>query len=330
MMTAAAARESGHNFAFGVQRLETFLSRTIAGFRGPVTVRQLSARSVNPSALITTPSERFILRSKPPVGEPSAPLDREFRILAALHAKGFPTPRPLIFSDDLSIIGTPFYVMAFVEGRVFEKPALPATAPVERTALYEAMVDTLARLHAYDPSALGLSFLGKNDHYLARQVEHWSQMWLASGGAIAEMDKLMAWLPEHLPPEQPLRLIHGDYRIDKLIISPNEAKIAAVIDWEQATLGDPIADAVRHFMIWVTPPAGDGIETLVSLPLGQLGIPAMDRYLATYASRVGIAEVPHLNTYLAFNFFRMVAAGGLTARQSGALAKVGWAFAQRA
>ncbi|GGE34276.1 aminoglycoside phosphotransferase [Agaricicola taiwanensis] len=329
-----AAREIPQANQFRVQRLEVFLTHTIAGFRGPVTVRPIHDGLENMSYLIATPGDRLVLRAKTP--DATHPLEREFRVVAALSARGFPVPRPLIYSDDESVLGYAFYVMTFVDGRIFPRPSLPGVTPADRTAIYDAMTDTLARLHSYDPHTLGLASLNKSSGYLAGQVQHWSEVYRTlSGDELPEMNRLMAWLPDHLPPDRPLRLVHNDFATEKLIIAPQEPKILAVVDWEAATLGDPVADAVNSAIPWITPHATASGTSLMGLKLSELGIPSMDRYLSAYAARAGLAEIPHLNTYIAYCFFRRVAMlrrnpGAAEPRHAAALAKIGWAFAQRA
>jgi aminoglycoside phosphotransferase (APT) family kinase protein len=333
-MTAAAAREATPTNQFRVQRLELFLNHTIAGFRGPVTVRPVHDGLQNASYLIATPTERFMLRVK--VEAASHPLEREFRVLAALHTRAFPVPRPLIFSDDDSIVGAPFYVMSHVDGRMFARPSLPGVTAAERTALYDQMNDTLARLHSFDPHSLGLASLNKSSGYLTSQVAYWTDVYLsAPGEPLPDMDRLVEWLPDHLPPDRPLRLVHNEFSTDKIVAAPQEPRIIGVLDWEAATLGDPIADAVSSAIPWVTPHATASGASLMGLKLADLGIPTMERYLSAYATRTGLAEIPNLNTYVAYGFFRKIAMlrrlpGVADPRHAAALARIGWAFAQRA
>lgn len=334
MMPATAARDTAPAAHFQVRQLEVFLGHTIPGFRGPLTVRPIHDGLEHATYLIATPTERFILRAK--TEGASSPLEREFRILAALNARGFPAPRPLIFSDDISVVGRVFYVMNFVEGQIITRPAMPGSTPAERAAIYDAMNDALARLHSYDPHNLGLSGLNKSSGYLESQVAHWTQVYRRSSApANEDMEKLTNWLPGNLPPDRPLRLVHNDFSLDKLLIAPQEPKLVAVIHWETATLGDPIADAVSSALVWVTPAATAAGQSLMGLNLPELGIPTMERYLSAYASRSGLTEIPHLNRYIAYAFFRKIARlsrSGEAAdpRHMAALAKIGWAFAQRA
>ena len=298
--------------AFDAGRLETWLAPRIAGFEGPLRVRQFKGGQSNPTYLLTTPTERYVLRRKPPgkLLASAHAVDREYRVLAALHGQGFPVAEPLAYCADEAVIGTPFYVMGHVEGRVFWDPAIPGSHPQERAAIYDAMNDTLARLHAFDPAAIGLADFGRPEGYVARQVKRWSEQYRASETqSIPEMDRLMAWLPEHVPPTSRPALVHGDYRLDNLILGAAEPRVAAVIDWELAALGDPNADAVYHLMTWVMPPSesGGGTGTLVGQDLEALGIPGFEAYAALYARRMGLSEIPHLETLLAYNLFRLAA-----------------------
>ena len=293
-------------------RLSDYLSRAIAGFTGPLTIRQFKGGQSNPTYLLETPARKCVLRRKPP-GKllPSAhAIDREFRVIGALHAQGFPVATPLCLCDDDAIAGTAFYVMAFVDGRVFWEPQMPGSNPAERAALYDAMNGCIARLHAFDPAAIGLGDFGKGGSYVARQVERWSKQYRASQTeTIDDMERLIDWLPRHLPPEGAVRLVHGDYRIDNLIVDKAQPKVLAVLDWELATLGDPLADFAYHLMAWHMPPTDSaaGTATLTGHDLGQLGIPSMDQYVDMYRRRTGLDPRPHLDTYLAYNFFRLAA-----------------------
>jgi aminoglycoside phosphotransferase (APT) family kinase protein len=298
--------------AFDAGRLEAWLAPRVAGFAGPLQVRQFKGGQSNPTYLLTTPTARYVLRRKPPgkLLASAHAVDREYRVLAALHGQGFPVAEPLVYCADEAVIGTPFYVMGHVDGRVFWDPAIPGSRPQERAAIYDAMNATLARLHAFDPAALGLADFGRPEGYVARQVRRWSEQYRASATqSIPEMDRLMEWLPEHVPPTSRPALVHGDYRLDNLILHAAEPRVAAVIDWELATLGDPNADAVYHLMTWVMPPSesGGGTGTLVGQDLDALGIPRFEAYAGLYARRMGLAEIPHLETLLAYNFFRLAA-----------------------
>ncbi len=336
-------------FAFDAQRLADYLTRHLSGFKGPIEVRQFKGGQSNPTYSLHSPSRNYVLRRKPP-GKllPSAhAIDREYRVLSALQPRKFPVPKPLLYCEDDSIIGTAFYVMEEVAGRVFWEPHMPNASSAERSGVYDSMNATLAKLHSFGPAALGLSDYGKPENYVGRQVARWSKQYEASKTSeIPEMESLIRWLPEHLPPQQPARVVHGDYRLDNLIVESNATNIAAVIDWELSTLGDPLADFTYHLMAWEMPEAG-GFGSLLGRDLKSLGLPDRDSYVADYAKRTGLDPRPHLPLYMAYNFFRIAAivqgiAGrvrdGTAVSETAAtraatvqpLAQAGWKFAQAA
>jgi aminoglycoside phosphotransferase (APT) family kinase protein len=293
-------------------RLSDYLARNIAGFGGPLTIRQFKGGQSNPTYLLDTPARRYVLRRKPP-GKllPSAhAVDREFRVIGALHAQGFPVAQPLLYCAEDTVAGTAFYVMSFAEGRVFWEPQMPGSSPAERAAVYDAMNGTLARLHGFDPAAIGLGDFGRGDNYVARQVERWSKQYRASQTeTIDEMERLIEWLPAHIPPAPASRLVHGDYRLDNLILAADAPTVRAVLDWELSTLGDPLADFSYHLMAWHMPPSDSaaGTASLAGHDLAALGIPSMDAYADSYRKRTGLDPRPHLPVYLAYNFFRLAA-----------------------
>jgi len=297
---------------FDVTRLENYLAKNIAGFSGPLDARQFKGGQSNPTYLLTTPQRRYVLRRKPP-GKllPSAhAVDREFRVIAALHAQGFPVAEPMVLCNDADVIGTAFYVMGHVDGRVLWEPEMPDSTPAERAITYDAMNATLAKLHAFDPQAIGLADFGRGENYVARQVERWSKQYRASETETVEaMERLIAWLPQHLPPQGPVRLVHGDFRLDNMILSAGEPKVLAVLDWELSTLGDPLADFSYHLMQWHMPRSDSGADTgsLVGCNLAALGIPSLEAYVESYVKRTGLDPRPHLTFYLAYNFFRLAA-----------------------
>jgi aminoglycoside phosphotransferase (APT) family kinase protein len=200
--------------------------------------------------------------------------------------------------------------MAHVEGRVFWEPDMPQADAAERSAIYDSTLKTLARLHSYDPASLGLADFGRGENYVARQVDRWTKQYRASQtGTIDDMERLIAWLPAHLPAPAPVRLVHGDYRLDNIIVAPQQPQVAAVLDWELSTLGDPLADFAYHLMAWDMPPApaGAGFGTLAGRDLGALGIPARAAYVEQYRAQTGLDPRPDLAIYLAYNFFRLAA-----------------------
>jgi aminoglycoside phosphotransferase (APT) family kinase protein len=306
----SGTREVAERLRFDVGRLESYLAAHVPGFAGPAVVSQFKGGQSNPTYLIETPLRRYVLRRKPP-GKllPSAhAVDREHRAISALHAQGFPVPEPLLYCADESIVGTAFFVMACVEGRVFWEPHMPESHPAERTEVYDGMNATLARLHGFDPSAIGLGDYGRGDNYVARQVARWSKQYRASETEhIDDMERLIAWLPAHLPPEQKPRLVHGDYRLDNMIVAADAPTIIAVLDWELSTLGDPLADFSYHLMQWHMPHSDAGTGSLTGFDLGALGIPSVDAYIDLYVARTGFDPRPHLPVYFAYNFFRLAA-----------------------
>jgi aminoglycoside phosphotransferase (APT) family kinase protein len=346
----SGTREVAERLRFDAGRLEAYLGEHVAGFAGPVVITQFKGGQSNPTYLIETPLRRYVLRRKPP-GKllPSAhAVDREFRIISALHAQGFPVAEPVLYCADESIAGTAFFVMAHVEGRVFWEPQMPASCPGERAQVYDAMNVTLAHLHTFDPAAIGLGDYGRGENYVARQVERWSKQYRASETQrVEEMEKLISWLPAHLPPGQSPRVVHGDYRLDNIIVVPDMPRIAAVLDWELSTLGDPLADFSYHLMQWHMPHSEAGTGSLVGLDLAALGIPPIEVYVDAYVARTGLDPRPYLPAYFAYNFFRLAAImqgivgrvrdGTATSAFAAAkaelvrpLAATGWEFARQA
>ncbi|HEY3636884.1 MAG TPA: phosphotransferase family protein [Rhizomicrobium sp.] len=348
----SGTKEIADTLRFDEDRLADYLALHIADFSGPLTVRQFRGGQSNPTYELTTPDRKYVLRRKPP-GKllPSAhAVDREYRIIAALHPTGFPVAKPYVLCEDESVIGTSFYVMECVDGRVFWGPLLPGLSPEERFAIYDAMNQTIARLHSLDHEKLGLRDFGKPGNYIARQVARWSRQYKASETeTIEEMDRLIAWLPEHLPPEDRSAIVHGDFRLDNLILHPDRPEILAVLDWELSTIGDPLADFTYHLMQWQMPQglATNGAASLMGLDLKSFGIPEMDAYVAMYCRRTGRAATPSMDYYAAYNFFRLAGIlqgivgrvrDGTAASESAAqnkvavrpLAERGWYFARRA
>ena len=306
----SGTREVTERLRFDVSQLEDYMRQHVPGFAGPIMVSQFKGGQSNLTYLVETSLRRYVLRRKPP-GKllPSAhAVDREHRIISALYAQNFPVPEPVLYCADESVTGTAFFVMAYVEGRVFWEPQMPASNPEERARVYDAMNATIARLHSFDPAAIGLGDYGRGENYVARQVDRWSKQYRASEtGKIEEMERLIKWLPAHLPPPQPPRVVHGDYRLDNLILASSEAKVSAVLDWELSTLGDPLADFSYPLMTWHMPPSDAGTGSLLGFDLAALGIPALEPYVDKYVARTGLDPRPHLPVYFAYNFFRLAA-----------------------
>jgi aminoglycoside phosphotransferase (APT) family kinase protein len=249
-----------------------------------------------------------VLRRKPP-GKllPSAhAVDREYRVMAALAGTDVPVPRMLALCEDDAVIGTAFYVMEYVEGRVLWDPALPGMTPGERAAHYDELNRVLAALHRVDYAAVGLADFGRFGHYIERQVARWSKQYeAATTERIAAMDRLIAWLPQHLPDADETSIVHGDFRLDNVIFHPTEPRVLAVLDWELSTLGHPLSDFAYQVMAWrLTPQQFRGLG---GLDLAALGIPSEQDYVAAYCRRTGRAAIPHWEFYLIFNMFRIAA-----------------------
>ena len=308
----SGTRESAPALRLDSARLEKYLTAQIAGFGGPLAVSQFKGGQSNPTYLLQTPRRCYVLRRKPP-GKllPSAhAVDREYRVTHVLHAQGFPVAEPLLYCADESIAGTAFYVMDFVDGRVFWEPQMPGADDMERATVYDSMNATIARLHSLDPGKIGLGDFGRGENYVARQIERWSKQYRASETEkIETMERLIDWLPKHIPASGPVRLVHGDYRLDNLIIARDRPAIVAVLDWELSTLGDPLADFTYHLMAWHMPhtESAAGTASLVGHDLKALGIPSMQDYVEAYIARTKLDPRPHLPVYMAYNFFRIAA-----------------------
>jgi aminoglycoside phosphotransferase (APT) family kinase protein len=288
-----------------VAALENFL-----GFRIEA-IEQFKGGQSNPTyRLSAAGGKKYVLRRKPP-GRllPSAhAVDREFRVISALHPAGFPVARPHALCEDESVIGTAFYVMDCVEGRVLWDQSLPGMSKAERAAIWDELNRVIAALHLIDYRAVGLQDFGKPGNYIERQVARWSKQYQASQTEpMPAMDNLIAWLPQNIPPEAATRVVHGDFRLDNAIFHPREPKILAVLDWELSTLGDPLADFAYHCMSWHIPPGQ--FRGIAGLDLASLGIPSEGDYVKRYCERTGRAgiEQSHWDFYLAYNLFRIAA-----------------------
>ena len=295
--------EERHRIDLGA--LERFL-----GF-GLSHIEQFKGGQSNPTyRLAARDGRKFVLRRKPP-GKllPSAhAVDREYRVIRALHAVGFPVARPHVLCEDESVIGTAFYVMDCVEGRVLWDQSLPGMTRAERAAIWDELNRVIARLHSIDYRAVGLEGFGKPGSYIERQIARWSKQYQASETEpIAAMDHLIAWLPKNIPPEAATTVVHGDYRLDNAIFHPEEPRILAVLDWELSTLGDPLADFAYHCMSWHIPPGQ--FRGIAGLDLASLGIPAEEDYVRCYCERTGRPAISpsHWDFYLAYNLFRIAA-----------------------
>jgi len=329
--------------------LAAWLEANVEGYAGPLEVRQFKGGQSNPTYQLVTPAKRYVLRRKPP-GKllPSAhAVDREFKVISGLHKASFPVARPYALCMDEGVIGTIFYVMDNVEGRILWDGTLPDYQPTERRAIYEAQIDTLAALHNVDYAAVGLADYGKPGNYFTRQIDRWTKQYRASETTkIDEMDRLIDWLAASAPADDQTSIVHGDYRLDNMILHPTEPKVIAVLDWELSTLGNPLADFTYFLMNWVMPSDQRGGLAEIT-DLTAYGIPTIDEAVARYCAATGRQGLPQLDWYFSYNLFRLAgicqgivgrvrdgtaasAHAQLMEARVPVLAKGAWSFAKRA
>ena len=298
----------GHRF--DQDALAAWMVANIEGFGGPLSVRQFKGGQSNPTYRLTTPNRDYVLRRKPPGAllTGAHAVEREARVMAALGAAGFPTPRIYGLCESADVIGTAFYVMEMVDGRVLWDSTLADIPRAERAAYYDAMNGAIATLHSLDPAQVGLGDYGPPTDYLQRQMRRWTRQYLHDAedvGRIEDLDRLIDWLPRNLPPAGETRIVHGDYKLDNVIFHPSRPEILAVLDWELSTLGDPLADFAFHLMVWRLPPAL--LSGLAGADLDALGLPRESDYVSAYCQRCGRVRIDHLDFYMAFNLFRFSA-----------------------
>lgn len=294
---------------FDVAALERWMEAHVEGFRGPLSVEQFNGGQSNPTYRLRTPREDYVLRRKPPgvLVAGAHAIEREARVMAALGRTGFPVPHVHALCTDDSVIGTWFYIMSFVAGRVFWDAGLPDVAPAERPAYFDSMNEALARLHGADHEVLGLGDFGRPGNYFARQISRWSRQYLEDpeAGRDPDMDRLLEWLPAHIPAGDETRLVHGDFRCDNMVFHPDEPRVVAVLDWELSTLGHPLADFANHAMMFRMPP--DIVAGLDGVDLAARNIPSEADYIAAYCARTGRRGIADYEFFVAFGFFRMAA-----------------------
>ena len=338
---------------FDAAALANYLHQHLPGFAGGLTVEQFKGGQSNPTYVLHTPhsaAPSYVMRSKPaPIAKllPSAhAIEREFAVQRGLQGTGVPVANMHVLCEDEAVIGRAFYIMEHVQGRVFWDQSLPSLQSAERTAIYREMNRVLAALHRVDFTAAGLSGYGKTGQYMARQVGRWTKQYQASETeTIAEMNRLIEWLPQHLPASEKTTIVHGDFRLDNLIFHPTEPRVLAVLDWELSTLGDPIADFAYHLMSWHISPGQ--FRGIAGLDWAALGIPCPTEYEALYCAATGSAKIHNLNFYIAFNAFRLagILQGSMKRVQAGTassahataagqsarvMAELGWTYAQLA
>jgi len=328
---------------FDEGRLHAWMTANVAGYRGPLTVRQFKGGQSNPTYKLETPRQNYVLRRKPPgqLLKSAHAVDREYRVMTALSRAGFPAPRTFGLCTDDDVIGTWFYVMDCVDGRIVWDTTFPDVPKESRAAHFDAMNATIAQLHSFDPAAIGLGDFGKPGNYFARQIGRWSQQYLddKDAGRFAAMDKLVEWLPHHIPSGDETSVVHGDYRCDNMIFHATEPRVIAVLDWELSTLGDPMADFTYLLMQWIMP-------GLAGADLAALNIPSQQEAAQIYCDVTG-TKMPDLNWYFAYNLFRLAGitqgiAGRIrdgtaanakaleSAKRTVPLAKASWQYAQKA
>ncbi len=295
---------------FDVKALERYLRDHVEGFRGPLEVDQFKGGQSNPTFLLKAGGSRYVLRKRPsgPLLPSAHAVDREYRVITALRDTAVPVARSLCFCEGTDVIGTPFYVMAHVDGRVLWDPTLPGMQIAERAAIYDEMNRVISALHSVDVDIVGLSDYGRGGNYLRRQIGRWTKQYQASQTEpIDAMNRLVDWLPEHPLSGETTSIVHGDLRLDNLIFHPTEPRILAVLDWELSTLGDPLADFAYHMLTWHL--TAQEFRGMAGTNLASLGVPSADAYLQTYLSRTGRGAIdPQVwDFYLVFNMFRLAA-----------------------
>jgi aminoglycoside phosphotransferase (APT) family kinase protein len=295
---------------FDARSLSAWLAVSLPGYRGPADLLQFKGGQSNPTFLLRASSGDYVLRKQPP-GKllPSAhAVDREFRVMGALAGSAVPVPRMRLYCDDPAVIGTPFYVMDFVRGRIFNDPLLPELAPAERASLYREMAEKLAALHEFDWRSAGLDDFGRHEAYVERQLARWGRPFAPGGGADSPvMGRLLAWLSEHRPAADECCLIHGDYRLGNLMFAPEAPEIVAVLDWELATLGHPLADLAFNCMTYYLPAGHPVAAGFLGADIAKLGIPDEASYLAGYGKARGLGEIPAWRFFMVFSLFRTAA-----------------------
>jgi len=289
------------------QALSQYLQGAIPGFDRIDAIEKFQGGQSNPSYRLTSGGKHYALRRKPfgKLLRSAHAIEREYRLLAALHPTGFPVPRPILLCEDEAVIGAVFYVMEFVDGRIFWNGMLPEVPKADRCAYYDGMIETQARLHSFDHMTLGLGDFGAPGNYIGRQVERWTKQYRASQtGEIAEVEKLIEWLPRTVPEQSRTCIIHGDYRIDNIIYAADGPQVRAILDWELATIGDPLADFAYLAMNWAL--EWDGRASLGNVDLLAEGLPTLDEAVDRYCAATGRAGLPDLHWYFAYNLFRLV------------------------
>ncbi|MBP8235476.1 phosphotransferase [Rhizorhabdus sp.] len=296
-------------FRFDEAALARWMVEHVPGYAGPLTVEQFKGGQSNPTYKLTTPGKSYVLRRKPPgqLLKGAHAVEREAKVLTGLAQAGFPVAHVHALCTDDSVIGTWFYIMDLVEGRIFWDATIPEVSREERPAYFDAMNATMAALHNVDYAAVGLADYGKPGNYFERQIGRWSKQYVedVDAGRDPDMDRLIEWLPAHIPAGDDTAIVHGDFRIDNMIFHPTEPRVLAVLDWELSTLGHPLADFSYHAMMYHMPP--HIVAGLAGADLAALNIPSEQDYVAAYCARTGREGIDDYRFYTAFNFFRLAA-----------------------
>jgi aminoglycoside phosphotransferase (APT) family kinase protein len=294
---------------FDETRLARWLSENVHSYAGPLRVEQFKGGQSNPTYKLVTPRKTYVLRRKPPgqLLKGAHAVEREAQVLQGLELANFPVAHVYALCTDDAVIGSWFYIMDFVEGRILWDATFPQVSREDRPRYFDAMNETIAHLHNVDYKAVGLSEYGKPGNYFERQISRWSRQYLddPQAGRDDHMDRLIEWLPAHMPKGDETTLVHGDFRVDNLIFHPTEPRVVAVLDWELSTLGHPLGDFCYHLIMYRMPPSL--IAGLVGADLSALNIPSEAEYVAAYCRRTGRQSVEHLDFYMAFNMFRLAA-----------------------
>lgn len=286
--------------------LTAWFEANVEGYEGPISYTKFKGGQSNPTYKIDTPAASYVLRRQP-FGKllPSAhAVDREYKAMTGLHPTGFPVPKTYGLCENTEVLGSKFFVMSMADGRSLWNGALPGKSKDERTALYNALIDTMADLHLQNPDDIGMGDYGKPDDYCARQIGRWTKQYkLSETEHQPKMERLIEWLPETIPPQHGCSVVHGDYRLDNVIFAHDEPRVIAVLDWELSTLGDPIADFSYLMLNWFQP-SDDGRAGLLGLDLEELGIPSVEAAVERYVARTGY-PVPPMDWYFGYNLFRL-------------------------
>jgi aminoglycoside phosphotransferase (APT) family kinase protein len=294
---------------FDEVRLRGWMAEYVPGFEGPLQVKQFKGGQSNPTYCLRTPARSYVLRRKPPglLLKGAHAVEREARVLAALETTGSPVPHVYGLCTDEAVVGSWFYVMDMVEGRIFWDASFPEVSRAERAAYLDAMNATLASLHRIEPATVGLDDYGRTGHYIERQISRWSKQYMEDeqAGRNADMDRLVEWLLRNTPSADETSIVHGDFRVDNMIFHPTEPRIVAVLDWELSTLGHPLADFAYHAMMYRMPP--DILGGIQGVDPAAAGIPNEQDYIAAYCCRTGRSAIPHFDFYVVFNMFRFAA-----------------------